>query len=114
MWEARLTWDMANCPYCDYEGRVGSVEAHISGKCDDAHKGKVGQGFRESLPQLPDDDQPEPDSPDESDGPPSISPGWAFVGATMLVVVLVIVTAPTVDESEPVEDDRDGQPDGWA
>jgi len=44
----------------------------------------------------------------------SVSPGWALVGATMLVVVVAIVTAPTVDESEPVEDDRDGQPDGWA
>jgi len=102
------------CPWCEYEGRVDSVEAHISAKCDEAHKGKVGRTFRDTLPQLPGDDQPEPDSPDEPDEPPSISPGWAFVGATVLVVVVVVVSAPTVDESEPVEDDRDGQPDGWA
>ena len=84
MWNPRLPWVMAKCPYCDYEGRVDSVEAHISGKCDEAHKGKVGQGFRESLPQLPDGDQSEPDAPDDPDDeppddpdePPSISSGY--------------------------------------
>lgn len=105
---------MAKCPHCDYEGPAGSVEAHISGKCDDAHKGKVGQGFRESLPQLPDDDQPEPDGPDESDAPPSISPGWAFVGATMLVVVVAIVSLPAADGPESVGDDQDGRSEDWA
>lgn len=103
-----LAWDMAKCPYCDYEGRVDSVEAHISGKCDEAHKGKVGQGFRDSLPQLPDegDDQPEPEEPAAS-----ISPGWALIGATVLVAVVVIASAPTA----PVEDDdrRDDAAEGW-
>jgi len=103
------------CPWCEYEGRVDSVEAHISGKCDEAHSGKVGRTFRDTLPQLPDDDQPEPDGSDEPDGPPAISPGWALVGATVVVTVAVVATAPTVDESEPVEDDQADDPaEGWA
>jgi len=104
-----LAWDMAKCPYCDYEGRVDSVEAHISGKCDEAHKGKVGQGFRDSLPQLPDEtDQPEPEEPTAT-----ISPGWALIGATAVLAVVVIAsTAP----AEPVEDDDrpDDPAEGWA
>jgi hypothetical protein len=64
------------CPWCEYEGRVDSVEAHISGKCDEAHKGKVGRTFRDTLPQLPGDDQSEPDAPDDPDEPPSISSGY--------------------------------------
>jgi len=104
---------MAKCPHCNYEGRVDSVEAHISGKCDEAHKGKVGQGFRDSLPQLPDenDDLPEPEELTET-----ISPGWAVVGATVavaIVVVLVASTAPT-EPVEDGEDDTDDPTEGWA
>jgi len=98
------------CPYCDYQGRVDSVEAHISGKCDEAHKGKVGQGFRDSLPQPADGhgDQPEPEAPAST-----ISPGWALIGATAVLAVAVIAsTAP----AEPVEDDDrpDDPAEGWA
>jgi hypothetical protein len=35
------------CPICqDYTGERSSVEAHITGKSDDSHKGKVGKDFR--------------------------------------------------------------------
>jgi hypothetical protein len=61
------------CPYCEYEGRVSSVEAHISGSRDEAHQGRVGQSFREELPQL------------ESGG----SPGTMLVIASLLLVVTV-------------------------
>ncbi len=45
----------------------------------------------------------------------SVSPGWALVGATVLVTVAVVATAPTVDESEPVEDDQaDDRAGRWA
>ena len=44
----------------------------------------------------------------------SVSPGWALVGATVVVMLAVVVTAPAAEPTEPVEDDRDGQPDGWA
>jgi hypothetical protein len=35
------------CPICqDYTGGRTSVEAHITGKSDDSHQGKVGRNFR--------------------------------------------------------------------
>lgn len=35
------------CPICqNYTGERSSVEAHITGKSDDSHKGKVGKDFR--------------------------------------------------------------------
>jgi hypothetical protein len=37
------------CPFCDYTGTESSVEAHISGKSDRAHKGKVGKNFSEKI-----------------------------------------------------------------
>jgi hypothetical protein len=40
---------MAECPYCDYEGEPASVEAHVSAKCDEAHKGKSGAECREEI-----------------------------------------------------------------
>lgn len=40
---------MAHCPFCDYEGAPRSVEAHISGKTDDAHRGKVGSQWRANI-----------------------------------------------------------------
>ena len=39
------------CPWCEYEGMISSVEAHISGKQDEAHRGKVGHDLKEHLPQ---------------------------------------------------------------
>jgi len=42
------------CPWCEYEGMVPSVEAHISGKRDSAHRGKVGHDLKEHLPQVGD------------------------------------------------------------
>jgi hypothetical protein len=38
------------CPVCgEYEGVPRSVEAHISGLCDDAHEGEVGRHYRDEL-----------------------------------------------------------------
>ena len=35
------------CPLCeDFGGPVGAVEAHITGKSDNAHRGVVGKDFR--------------------------------------------------------------------
>ena len=45
----------------------------------------------------------------------SVSPGWALVGATVLVMVAVVATAPTAEPGEPVEDDQPDDPaEGWA
>lgn len=39
------------CPVCgDYTGQRGSVEAHITGKSDDAHQGRVGKDYRYRTP----------------------------------------------------------------
>ena len=39
-----------DCPLCeDYSGAASSVEAHISRKTDDAHKGEVGRFYRDEL-----------------------------------------------------------------
>lgn len=67
------------CPYCEYEGRVDAVEAHISGKSDDAHRGRVGADLREHLPQV-----------EESE---SIDVGTALILATALYVVGAWVSA---------------------
>lgn len=38
------------CPFCDYTNTSRkSVEGHISGKSDEAHKGKVGRAYRGDL-----------------------------------------------------------------
>ena len=42
----------------------------------------------------------------------SVSPGMALVGATVLIAVVVVVTAPAEPAGE-VEDDRDDEPAGW-
>ena len=35
------------CPICqDYTGKRSSVEAHITGKSDDSHQGRVGKDYR--------------------------------------------------------------------
>lgn len=39
------------CPVCgDYTGKRSSVEAHITGKSDDDHRGKVGKDYRAPGP----------------------------------------------------------------
>jgi hypothetical protein len=90
------------CPHCDYEGRVASVEAHISGKSDEVHRGHVGQTFRDSLPQLGNDTEPE--ELEELEQPSSfgsVSPGLALIAATVLLAVVVITsTSPSAPESE--------------
>jgi len=43
------------CPVCgDFAGKRSSVEAHITGKSDNAHKGRVGKDFR--VPQANSED----------------------------------------------------------
>jgi hypothetical protein len=45
----------------------------------------------------------------------SVSPGWALVGATVVVMLAVVVTAPTAEPGEAVEDDQaDDRAEGWA
>jgi hypothetical protein len=40
------------CPVCgDYTGKRTSVEAHITGKSDEQHKGQVGKDYRQAGPK---------------------------------------------------------------
>jgi hypothetical protein len=44
-----MTFD---CPFCEYESDTrGGVEAHISGKSDSSHEGKVGRMYRSEIEQ---------------------------------------------------------------
>jgi len=46
-----------HCPFCDYESDSrGGVEAHISGKSDSSHKGKVGRSYRSEIEQASEPD----------------------------------------------------------
>lgn len=40
----------STCPLCgEYTGKPASVEAHITGKSDETHKGRTGNEFREEI-----------------------------------------------------------------
>lgn len=67
--------EMATCVVdgCDFEGSSSSVEAHISGKRDELHKGKVGRNYREEIEvgSVGDVVDEADDSPSADGGPPS-------------------------------------------
>lgn len=112
------------CPWCDYEGMVPSVEAHISGKADEVHRGKVGHDLRDHLPQTDDSGEESNESTasamvadlPESDEESNVPPGWALVAATVLFLVVVLAVsmdsdsgeedpqADVIDEDEEAED----------
>lgn len=51
----------------------------------------------------------------QTDATPALSPGWAVVGATVAVAIVVVVAASTAP-TEPVEDDErpdDSSMEGW-
>lgn len=67
-----MTAKEAVCPLCgDYTGKPESVEAHITGKSDETHKGRFGAEFRneirdgEATPEASPERSP---SPSPSDG----------------------------------------------
>lgn len=97
------------CPYCEYDGTVASVEAHISGKADEAHQGKVGHGFRDDLPQIESDsvDRTETTEPEAPVDLP-VSPGWALVGASVVLAVVVVASMSTAP-AEPEEPEESGR-----
>lgn len=39
----------ADCPFCEYEGATRQVEAHISGRSDENHRGRVGADWRATI-----------------------------------------------------------------
>jgi hypothetical protein len=100
---------VVQCPHCEYEGVVSSVEAHISGKSDEAHKGHVGQSFRNSLPQVGEGDESAGVEDSESAG---LSPGSALLMASALLVVVVLVGSSSGVSESAVEQSED--PEGWA
>lgn len=57
------------CPLCgDFEGSAESVQAHISSKNDEAHKGQVGKGLLTELKQQSGQNQQKKDRPGKAEG----------------------------------------------
>lgn len=92
------------CPLCEeYEGERASVEAHISSRVDDAHRGSVGEHYRDELVAggVVDDDPAALSSYESSRegvaeaGETSayegvdVEPGRAFLAGTVLFAVVV-------------------------
>lgn len=93
---------------------VSSVEAHISGKADDAHRGKVGHDLRDHLPQPDDRDEPTsgtsgsptlPDLPDRDATTSEAAGRWVLVG-TLLFAAVVLVMLWTEGDDQPAEVDE--------
>jgi hypothetical protein len=110
---------MATCPLCDYEGPSRSVEAHISGKADDAHAGRIGRQYRARIRETVGEGQP--DLPAE-EGPPDVgegglSPTLSVVAATVVLAVAVVASADGEGEPElspaELEDDSAASPEAW-
>lgn len=109
LWLAERRWSFGpcqvsvkmavECPWCEYEGLVASVEGHISSSTDDAHRGKVGKDLHQHLPQTG-------DSGAESD----VSPALALVVASVLVAAVVL--GGSEEPAEEIETDV-ADPEGW-
>lgn len=108
------------CPFCDYRGSRRSIEAHISGKTDEAHKGKLGRQWRDSIAasvaEVGDEgaDQEDPSSDtseeaslpdlDQPEGESDLPAGWALVAATVLFAVVVLFLVSDVETGSTVND----------
>lgn len=98
------------CPWCDYSGMVPAVEAHISGKVDEAHRGKVGHDLHDHLPQTEasggesnvGDGSPTFAELPESGGESSDSSAWPLLVATVVFAVVVLLMVADVDLSSGV------------
>lgn len=110
------------CPWCDYEGVVESVEAHISSKTDDAHAGRVGYDLRDYLPQTDETGE----TAEESNEAPSFGnlpetgeesdevPTWALLAATVLFALVVVAVvssggeeAASAEATAEIEDEQE-------
>jgi len=124
------TVERLECPFCDYGGSRRSIEAHISGKTDEAHKGKLGRQWRDSIvasvAEVEDEEEDQEETSSDTDGEASfpdldqperesdLPAGWALLAATVLFLVVVLVLADSggVEETtstEEIEGDQDGE-----
>ena len=92
---------MFTCPVCgDFAGKRSSVEAHITGKSDEAHKGRVGKDFR--VPQANSEDL-------LSAGPPVLEGGSGVTFMERRPAPDDLVSPPdneqvTLEDTSPAED----------
>jgi len=113
------TVGMATCPLCDYEGPSRSVEAHISGKADDAHAGRIGRQYRARIRETVGEGQPDlPAEEGPSDvGEEGLSPTLSVVASTVVLAVVVVATASESSEPElspaELEDDSAAGREAW-
>lgn len=125
-----MAHEMASrCPLCDeYEGKPESVEAHISAKTDEAHRGEVGRRWRtriwKGLDTAPAEEtgdelaeeasssrDPETDSEASSSG--GSSGGWTLLAGTALLAVVVLAAPPT-EQSSTSEESEEIETNGWS
>jgi hypothetical protein len=83
------------CPVCgDFAGKRSSVEAHITGKSDEAHKGRVGKDFR--VPQANGEDL-------LSAGPPVLEGGSGVTFMERRPAPDELVSPPKGEQPTPTE-----------
>lgn len=110
-----------DCPLCgEFSGSQSQVEAHISSKADDAHRGTVGKNHREELvPGGVEDDDPagttsyesssegvaEPGDTTAYEGV-DVDPGRALLAGTVLFALVVAWYAVGGDDEGDGQDDE--------
>lgn len=115
------------CPLCgEYEGEPASVEAHISSRVDDDHRGSVGEHYRAELVASGDvEDDPATASTYESSAANlaepgettayegvDVDPGRALLAGTVLFAVVVAWYAVQPDDRpDDQPDDQEPEPE---
>lgn len=94
----------ATCPFCEYEGAGREVEAHISGKSDQAHQGKVGSRYRGLIESSHGND----DEDENGGGIPIPVSSTTLIVATVAVVVVAVGISASSQPAEPVEEQEGG------
>jgi len=77
---------MAECPFCEYSGPSSSVEAHISGKSDEAHQGRVGRDWVGTVEASVSDREAGTDDQ-------LLDPGMALLVGTVLFVAIMLLAS---------------------
>jgi hypothetical protein len=115
-----------DCPLCGgFSGSPSQVEAHISSKADDLHRGTVGKNHREELVAEPvEDDDPAGTTSYESSSEGlaeagettglsglDVGPGTAVLAGTVVVALVVLLETATASDDQPEAsgEDVDGE-----
>jgi hypothetical protein len=106
------------CPFCDYRGSCGQIEAHISGKTDEAHSGKLGSDWRNTIRDSVDEESSGDSEPVESeesqDDPDSVGQdegvhSFRYVLAASAALVLGSLVASSEGQGDQEEEDSEDE-----